>query len=260
MLLMGGIFFAVFLMKLYNSSKIRSVLLTLILLFMTITYQVSSRLSVAGMFIVVVFFCLVIPSWRKSTIRVVVILIVINLAGSFCSSLIRPTHMKHMESESRTVEMATSESEFSPSSLSGRNYIWKRAIERIMRNMGLGSGPESLLGDITFTTFHAHNFLLTIAADYGLPGALLILLFLLVIANSAYKSVFIEPKVKNYLWLLQAIFVAASLHALFVDSFDVPINQKQLSFMLGLLMASINVAEKEATRDKLPSNLSAVVC
>jgi hypothetical protein len=29
--------------------------------------------------------------------------------------------------------------------------------------------------------------------------------------------------------------------------------------MLGLLMASINVAKKEATRDKLPSTLSVVV-
>jgi O-antigen ligase len=128
-----------------------------------------------------------------------------------------------------------------------------------MRNKGMGSGPDSLWTDLEFAMPNGHNLLLTLAAEYGLPGAVLILLFLLVIANSAYKSVFIEPKVKNNLWLLQAIFVAVSLQALFVYCFDMPIYRKQLWFMLGLLMASINIAEKEATRDKLPSTLSVVV-
>ena len=260
MLLTGGIFFAVFLMKLYNSLKIRCVLLTLILLFITIIYQITSTLSVAGLFLVAVFLCLAIPSWRKLIIWVVVILIVMNLAGFFFSSLIKTTHMKSMESSLKIVESKVSESEFQPSSMALRKSLWKRTIERISRDMGLGSGPASLGADITFALpSGAHNLLLTLAAEYGLPGALLILLFLLVIANSAYKSVFIEPKVKNNLWLLQTVFVAASLHALFEYCFDVPISQKQLWFMLGLLMASINVAEKEANRDKLPSNLPAVV-
>jgi O-antigen ligase len=182
-----------------------------------------------------------------------------NLAGFFCSSLIRTAHMKNMESTLQKVEVVTSESEFAPNSLSGRKYIWERTIERIMQNKGMGSGPDSLMQDIAFHVPHGHNLLLTLAAEYGLPGAVLIFLFLLVIANSVYKSVFIEPKVRNNLWLLQAIFVAASLHALFVYCFDMPINRKQLWVMLGLLMASINVAKKEATRDKLPSTLSVVV-
>jgi O-antigen ligase len=226
---------------------------------MTIIHQVFARASVTGMFLVAVFLCLAIPSWRKSIVWVVVILIVMNLAGFFCSSLIRTAHMKNMESTLQKVEVVTSESEFAPNSLSGRKYIWERTIERIMQNKGMGSGPDSLMQDIAFHVPHGHNLLLTLAAEYGLPGAVLIFLFLLVIANSVYKSVFIEPKVRNNLWLLQAIFVAASLHALFVYCFDMPINRKQLWFMLGLLMASINVAKKEATRDKLPSTLSVVV-
>ena len=260
MFLIGGIFFAFFLMKLYDSLKVRCVLLTLILLFMTIIYQVFARLSIAGMFLVAVFLCLAIPSWRKSIVWVVVILIVVNLAGFFCSSLIKTTHMKNMESALKTVESVTSESEFAPNSLSGRKYIWKRTIERIMRNKGMGSGPDSLMMDLEFAVPNAHNLFLTLAAEYGVPGAVLILLFLLVIANSAYKSAFIGSKVRNNLWLLQAIFVAASLHSLFVYCFDVPISRKQLWFMLGLLMASINVAEKETTRDNnLPPTLSLVV-
>jgi O-antigen ligase len=260
MLLTGGIFFALFLMKLYDSLKVRCVLLTLILLFMTIIYQVFSRISITGMFLVAVFLCLAIPSWRKSTVWVVVILIVMNLAGLFCFSLIKTTHLKNQESTMQQVESVTSESEFASSSLSGRKLIWKKTIERILRNKGLGSGPDSLMTDITFAVPTAHNLFLTLTAEYGFPGAVLILLFLLVIADSAYKSAFIGSKVKNNLWLLQAVFVAASLHALFVYCFDVPINKKQLWFMLGLLMASINVAEKEKTRDNnLPPTLSLVV-
>jgi len=251
MLLMGGIFFAIYLMKIYESIKIRCVLLTLILLFMTIIHQVSARLSVVGMFIVVVFFFLSIPSARKSTIRVMVILIVMNLAGHYCSSLIEPIHKKNMEASQQFIEMANAESDFATSSMAFRKYLWKRAAERISRNMGLGSGPDSLMSDISFTSVHAHNIFITLAADYGITGVLLILLFLFVIANSAYRSVFIEPQVKNNLWFLQAILVASSLHALFENCFDVSIGQKQLWFMFGLLMASIHVAEIEKARDKL---------
>jgi hypothetical protein len=79
-----------------------------------------------------------------------------------------------------------------------------------------------------------------------------------VIAHSAYQSVFIEPKVKNNLWLLQSVCVTTVLTALIEYSFDVPISQKQLWFMLGLLMASINIAEKKTNKDNLPSTLSVV--
>jgi O-antigen ligase len=177
-----------------------------------------------------------------------------NLAGFFCSSFIKTTHEKNMESTMQKVESVTSESEFTPSSLSGRKYIWKRTIERILRNEGLGTGPDSLSTDIAFASPNGHNLLLTLAAEYGLPGAVLIAILLLVIANSVYRSVFIKPKVRNNLWLLQVVFVAAVLEALLEYFFDLPISHKQLWFMLGLLMASINVAEKEAKRDIIPSN------
>jgi len=259
LLLAGGIFFAFFLMNLYNSLKARSVLIILIFLFMTIIYQVFSRVSITGMFLVAVFLCLAIPSWRKLTVWVVVMLIVMNLAGLFFSSLIRTTHMKNMESTLQKVESVTSESEFEPSSLSGRKYIWKKVIEIILRNKGLGSGPGSLMTDVSFAVPHGHNLLLTLASEYGLPGAGLILIFLLVIANSAYKSGFFETEVDNKLLFMQAIFVAASLHALFVYCFDMPLGRKQFWFVLGLLMASISLAGKEAKKDNLPKYLSAVV-
>jgi O-antigen ligase len=166
--------------------------------------------------------------------------------------------MKNMETSLKIVESTVSESEFQPSSMALRKSLWKRSVERILENNGLGSGPDSLFTDIAFNAPNSHNLLLTLATEYGLPGAVLILLFLLVIAHSAYQSVFIEPKVKNNLWLLQSVCVTTVLTALIEYSFDVPISQKQLWFMLGLLMASINIAEKKTNKDNLPSTLSVV--
>ena len=248
LLLSSGIFFAVFLMKLYESLKIRLVMVVLILLFIIIIYQVFSRISIAGMLIVPVFLCLAIPSWRKSIVGVFVILIVLNLAGLFGSSLIRTAHMKNMESDIQKIEVVASKSKYKASSLPGRIDIWQRSIERIVESKGMGSGPDSLWNDLAFSLPHAHNFVLTIAADYGLPGVVLILIFLIILANSSYKSILGGGTVNNHLWLLQVLCVSTSLHALFVYCFDMPIGRKHLWFMLGLLMASINLADKEAIK------------
>lgn len=244
MLLTGGIFFALLLMKLSDSLKVRFILLILVLLYITIIYQVFSKISIAGMFLATMFLCFAVSDWRKLTVWVVAIFIILNIAGFLGSSLLKTTHMKNMESTQQKIESSVSESEYEPSSLAGRKLIWRKTIERIIHNNGLGSGPDSLRVDMAFAIPHGHNFLLTLIAEYGLPGAALIIIFLLVIAESSHKSIFVMPNVKNNLWILQAVFVAASLHALFVYCFDMPIYRKQLWFMLGLLMASINVAAK----------------
>jgi len=245
MLLVGGIFFSVFLMKIYRSVPMRCVFAAFLLLYITIIYQIFSRLSIVGMFLFVIFLCVTIPSWRKSTAWVLLALIAINLAGFGCSQLIRPEHMKKMESTKKKVESVTSKSEFAPSSFAGRMHIWKKTIERIARSGGLGTGPDSLKADMTFISVTGHNLFLTLAAEYGLPGSMLVFLFFIIIACSSYKFVFVHPETENHLWLLKAACVGAVLHALFEYSFDLPISQKQLWFMLGLLMAAISVAEKD---------------
>ena len=250
-LLSGGIFFAVFLIAIYNSWKIRGVLLILVMLFITIIYQINARISIIGICLVVLFLCLAISYWRKSIIWAVIVLLVFNLAGIFVFSLIQTTHKKNMETIVNIIEPTVSKSEFEPGSLSMRKSVWKRSAERILENRGLGSGPDSLMKDIAFNLPHSHNLLLTLATEYGLPGMALILLFLLVVTDSAYKSVFIDQKTKDNLWLLRAVFVAAVLVALLEYGLDLAISHKQLWFMLGLLMASINVAKKETNRNKL---------
>ncbi len=244
MLLTAGILFAFLLMKLSSSFKVRGILLALVLLYITIIYQVFSKISVAGMFLAAMFVCLAVPNWRKLTIWVVAVFIALNLAGLFGSSLLKTTHMKNMESTQQKVEVAVSESEFEPSSLAGRQYIWRKTIERIVQQNGLGSGPDSLMADMAYALPTAHNLFLTLCAEYGVPGAAFMIIFLLMIAQRSYQYIFVKPKVKDNLWLLQVVLVAASLHALFVYFFDMPIYRKQLWFILGLLIASINVAAK----------------
>ncbi len=177
MLLAGGILFAFFFIVNNKSLKVRCSLIILILFFMTIIYQVFSKLSVAAMFLVALFFCLALPTWRNITFKVLAILLVLNIAGSFCSSLIRPVHMKTMESTQQKIQAVSSKSKFEPSSLSGRKYIWEKTIARIDRQSGLGSGPDSLHRDKSFGYPNGHNIFLTLAAEYGLPGVLLIIIF-----------------------------------------------------------------------------------
>jgi len=245
MLLMSGIFFCIFLMKVYRSVPMRCVFAVFLLLYITIIYQVFSRLSIAGMFLVVIFLCMAVPSWRKLTVWVLLALIAVNLAGFGGSQLIRPAHMKNMESTKKKIESVTSKSEFAPSSFAGRKHIWKKTIARIVRYGGLGTGPDSLKADMTFISVTGHNLFLTLTAEYGLPGSILVFIFFMIIACSSYKFVFVHPAAENRLWLLKAVCVGAVLHALFEYSFDLPISQKQLWFMLGLLMAAISIAEKD---------------
>jgi len=217
---------------------------------MTIIYQLFSRTATVGMLLVVLFFLFTIPPWRKAFFKVILILIALNLAGLFFSKQLKTTHMRAMESTQQRIKAVIAKSEFKSNSLAQRKYIWKRTLERIQRSNGLGTGPDSLMTDITYGFPTAHNLFLTLTAEYGLPGLMLISALLFLIAEGTYKSVFRKPKVKDNLWLLQAIFVAATLHALCEYSFDLPIHRKQLWFIMGLLIASINVASKDAKKNE----------
>jgi O-antigen ligase len=64
--------------------------------------------------------------------------------------------------------------------ISGRQFLWKRAAELIVRHPVLGAGPQHFAhyGADLHTGAHPHDWLLQIAAEWGLP-ALLCVLFLL---------------------------------------------------------------------------------
>jgi len=253
MLMTSSVLFSVYLIKHYKSSLIRSLLVIFILLYETIFYQSFSRVAMAGTFFVTGFLCLAVRSWRKWTVIVMASLIGLNLIGYYSSEIIKPAHMKSMESTMQRVTSVSSKSEFKRSSYAERVRIWRGTIERIQRSKGMGNGPGSLFEDPTFRQPHGHNIILTLAAEYGIPGAAIIILTLFFIGKRAYNSLFARSREENNLWLLQVAFVAAVIGALFQYSFDVQIFYQHLWYFIGLLLASLKVNLADSPNDQLSS-------
>lgn len=240
MFLLCGVGFALFLIKHYKSTWIKSVLVFLILLFETVIYQIFVKLSIISSFFVLVFICMVVSSWRKSIIVILACFVCLNVIALSCSQILRPFHMKNTESTVRKIKKASAESEYQSGSFSLRMRYWKRAIERIRESNGMGNGPDSLWRDVSCSP-HAHNIVLTMAAEYGIPSVIFILGALFFIAKETYYQVFTRSKVNNNMWLLKIVLVATTLCALFEYFFDVFIWWQQLWYMLGLLLASLRL-------------------
>ena len=245
MLLFGGVLFALFLSWHYRSGWTRSILVMLILIFQTVFYHAFSRLSIFGSFLVVGFICFSVPEWRKKMIVIVPVFIALNLIAHSFAMVIKPEHMKITDSTKAKIMKVSSKSEFESSSLTGRIRIWRRTIERIQWSKGLGIGPDNLSTDLAYATPHGHNLILTVAAESGVPGALLFIFAFLAIGQYVYHSVFSNPKERNRVWLLQVTFVSATLCALFEYCFDMPVFRQQLWYMLGLLLASMSIMTSE---------------
>lgn len=240
MFLLCGVGFALFLIKHYKSTWIKSVLVFLILLFETVIYQIFVKLSIISSFFVLVFICMVVSSWRKSIIVILACFVCLNVIALSCSQILRPFHMKNTESTVRKIKKASAESEYQSGSFSLRMRYWKRAIERIRESNGMGNGPDSLWRDVSCSP-HAHNIVLTMAAEYGIPSVIFILGALFFIAKETYYQVFTRSKVNDNRWLLKIVLVATTLCALFEYFFDVFIWWQQLWYMLGLLLASLRL-------------------
>jgi len=248
MLSFGGVLFALFLIWNYRSAWIRSILVFLILIFETMIYHTFSKLSILGSFLVVGFICFSVPKWRQKIIVIVPVFIALNLIAHFFAMVIKPEHMKITDSTKAKIMQVSSESEFKPSSLTGRMRIWGRAIERIQWSKGLGIGPDNLSTDLAYATPTAHNLLLTLAAEFGIIGALISIFAFLVIGKYVFHSIFKHPRERNKVWLLQVTLLGATLCALFEYCFDIPVFRPQLWYMLGLLLASIRIVTAECTK------------
>lgn len=64
-------------------------------------------------------------------------------------------------------------------SSSGRLVLWRDALAYSVEYFPLGLGPMGFSGDSHLRSAHAHNLLLNIAAEWGLPLALLLLVLIL---------------------------------------------------------------------------------
>jgi hypothetical protein len=239
MSLMGGVFFALFLMKHYKSIWTRFTLLLLILLFEAVIYLVSVKLSIVGSFIALVFISLVFP-WRKSIVIILACFILLNVTAFSFSHILKPSHMKNRESSGIKIKMESGGGEYEPGTFQLRQRYWRRAIETIQESHGMGNGPDSSYEDIHISP-HAHNLILSMTVEYGMPGIFFILAALFIIAKGSYYQVFKIFQVNNNMWLLKLACVITTALALFENSFDVHIWWPHLWYMVGLLWASLRL-------------------
>ena len=240
MSLLGGVFFALFLMKHYKSIWIRYTLLLLILLFEAVIYLVFVKLSIVGSFIVLVFISLIVSPWRKSIVIILACFILLNVTAFSFSQILKPSHMKNRESSGMKIKKGSRGGEYEPGTFQLRQRYWRRAIERIQESHGMGNGPDSSWWDIHISP-HAHNMILTMTVEYGMPGIFFILAALFIIAKGSYYQVFKIFQVNNNMWLLKLACVITTALALFQYSFDNFIWWPQLWYMVGLLWASLRL-------------------
>ena len=239
MFLLGGVVFALFLMKHYKSIWIRYTLLLLILLFETVIYLVFVKLSIVGSLIVLVFISLVFP-WRKSIVIILACFILLNVTAYSFSQILLPSHMKNRETTGMKIKKISGGSEYEDGSFLLRLRYWRKAIERIQESQGMGNGPDSSWWDISISP-HAHNMILTMTVEYGMPGIFFILAALFIIAKDSYYQVFKIFQVNNNMWLLKLACVITTALAFFENSFDNSIWWPQLWYMVGLLWASLRL-------------------
>jgi len=240
MFLMGGVVFALFLIRHYKSIWIRCIFLLLILFFETVIYQGFVKLSILGSFIVLIFITITVSPWRKSMILVLTCFILLNVTAFTFSQILIPKHMKNREATGMKIKMESGGSEYQPSSFPLRLRYWESAIEKIRESHGLGDGPDSTNWDIR-TTPNANNIVLTIVAEYGVPGIFFILAAFFFIARDNYYQIFKRVQVNNTVWLLKLSLVINTALALFQYNFDLFIWWPQLWFMVGLLWASLRL-------------------
>lgn len=241
MLLLAGIFFALFLMKEYESMLMRSILVFFIILYATIIHQAFVKLTILGSLLIVVFFCVSVPSWRKNTLSILLVFFAINAVAFQFSNIIRPAHMKATESSAAKVEKAVAQSKYQAGSLSERLLIWQKTMERVVHGSGMGNGPDSLERDLTFGHHHGHNFLLTFASEYGVPALGFIVAVFFIIGAETYRSIFAGSHRTDKLWWLQLALTATVLAALIEYTFDCFVWWQQLWYGLGLLLASLKL-------------------
>lgn len=240
MYLLGGVVFALFLMRHYKSIWIRYTLLLLILLFETVMYLVFVKLSIVGSLIVLVFISLIVSPWRKSIVMILACFILLNVTAYCFSQILIPSHMKNTETTGMKIKKISKGSEYDDYSYLYRARYWRRAIERIQESHGMGNGPDSSWWDISISP-HAHNMILTMTIEYGMPGIFFILAALFIIAKDSYFQVFKIFQVNNNMWLFKLACVITTALALFEYSFDVLIWWPQLWYMVGLLWASLRL-------------------
>lgn len=241
-----AIIFCLFLFTQFRSVLTRTLLVVLIFLNATAIHMAFSKAAVVGLSLTVTGFCLVVPAWRRLLPALVPgILAFWFIAGSLSSSL-KPEYHSRV-STFHKIAVVADQGAYGPGTFAARLRLMGSAVDMIRSTNGLGAGPDSL-ERLKTEVFHGHNFLLTFMADYGLPGAILVLAILGTVGSLAYARLFRNPRTEEPIWLLRCSLFACLIVSLIEYSVDCFIWYPHLWIMCALLLASLRISAREGAR------------
>lgn len=174
-------------------------------------------------FTIILYYVYLNPQFRKRTIYIILLFVVITAVLNFSSGFIVADRAVTIQEEVKTLN------EFTGSSVSIRIFVWKETLKIISENWAFGVGPDNLRIFVTqnHVEDNAFNFLLEIASTMG------------IFALIAYLSLIIFSLRQNKGWfgtMLTFMITAYLLQAQF--NIEVIMNLPLFWIVLGLTWAN----------------------
>ncbi len=239
--------FSALLIKKFKAPHIRAIFVFFILLYANAQFVSVSKGSLLGLFASSVFLFLIIPEFRRYILLLMIAIFGLWSAAAVISDLIKPEWVKDAGIATSVGNLAN-QSALRPGTVASRFKLMREAIDVFLSSRGMGGGPDSLLF-LKTQVVHGHNFLLTYAADYGIPGVLFAGSMVVLLARLGYKEIVTKARIDNPVWLLRLTIFAALLMTLFEYSLDVNIWYPHVWFIGALFLASLRIEEPEPESD-----------
>lgn len=142
----------------------------------------------------------------------------------------------------------------------GRWELWRDAADLVRDNPLLGAGPMHFAASAHSIAAHPHNSILQIAAEWGLPAVLIVMVLFIWGMSSWLKDDNKTREADSYtLKLRVALFaslVTAAVHSLFSGIIVMPVSQIMMVLVIGwMLGVAINPADPQGDFSKLKRGL-----
>lgn len=228
-----------------NRSLFITVLLTTIAIFWWfLLFTSGTRGTLLGCFIAIPFAFLITGKQAKSWIRWQIVAITGGIIAYFLFFFLIPAILSI---DIRSVLNNTINRNIAHSS--GRMEIWSAAGDMIQNNPWFGVGPMHYAASESISIVHPHNSLLQIAAEWGLPVALFVIVlavWALVGCHKTIKSKQISKDDENIYAALVASLVTGIVHSLFSGIIVMPLSQIMMVLVAGWLLgisSQCNIAD-----------------
>ena len=235
--------FIVFLMHRFKSPVIRAGLLLLLLFYATTQFIAIPKAALLGTAISIAIIVLAVPQWRKRAPSIAIGIFGLGVLANYVSFFLRPNLIVQpaggFAGSNLFIPSATR-----AGTILNRLKLMREAIEIFTSSNGLGAGPDSIqylkIGGV-----HGHNFFLTLAADYGVPGILFALCMVVLMGKLAYSRILARPRPESRVWILRTALLTCLLMTVFEYSLDCFLWYPHLWFISALFLASMQLKDDE---------------